>query len=354
MTPNYLLGLLKYDIAPITYSVNTKELVKTYSIVYRSNLVPSVDRYYIKYTSFKLIPIADKYTIAYTSVYGDSVQRYKIKYFSGRELNNSLDRYYLRYSTTYTTNLYDIYNIRYTTTGASSEAQRQRYRIKYSSESVTNVVNTYTIKYSTSTFYDNYAKYNIRYTSTGAEELLLRAALLRNDENTDAIIEIRDIIDRSLEEYLFVISNMPKYQTLEFRIGENLPYITYIPASDVPGFDAFEDDGVTSYEVRGYLLIKNIEDLNGISVDIYDIERDFKKINRSKTYFFGLEQTDYIETLVSLKGTVYYFLNRSSNYYNVAYLNYTSASITPTFRFGIDCCFSRKINKTNYSYCSPF
>ena len=87
---------------------------------------------------------------------------------------------------------------------------------------------------------------------------------------------------------------------------------------------------------------------------VWIIERDFKKINRSKTYFFGLEQTDYIETLVSLKGTVYYFINRSSNYYNVAYLNYTSASITPTFRFGIDCCFSRKINKTNYSYCSPF
>ena len=118
--------------------------------------------------------------------------------------------------------------------------------------------------------------------------------------------------------------------------------------------DIFDMDGSTSYDVRGYLLLKDVEDLNGISIDVYDREDDYRKINKSKTYFFGLEQTDYIETLLSINSNTYYFINRSSDYYNAKYLNYVSTNITPTFRFGIDCCFSRKINKTNYSYCSPF
>ena len=147
---------------------------------------------------------------------------------------------------------------------------------------------------------------------------------------------------------------MPKYQTVEYVIGDELPYITYYTAEDLVEMDLFDMVEGEAYDVRGYPLLKDIEDLNGLSLDIFDIASDYTKINRSKTYFFGLEATDYMETLLSLKGTTYYYINRSSANYNAKYLNYVSSAITPSFRFGSDCCFSRKINKTNYSYCSPF
>ena len=351
---NYLNNLDAYTFFPISLYLASDETVQSYTINYHSNVVVHEAKYLIRYVSDSPITYADNYTITYTSLHGDSVQNYRIRYFSGREVKEVSDRYYIRYNSIYTNVFYSTYSLRYSTTGASTEAQRVRYKIKYTSDKAGNYTQTYKIRYSTSTFYDNFSKYTIKYNSTGAEEILLRAVLLRDNSSTDALIEIRGIFDKSIEEYLFVISNMPKYQTLEYRVGEDLPYIKYLP-SDISGEqDIFDNDGVTSYTVRGYLLLSDVEDLNGLSVDVYDVNNDYKKINRSKTYFFGLESTDYIESLISLDERIYYFINRSSEYYNVKYLNYISASITPTFRFGIDCCFSRKINKTNYSYCSPF
>lgn len=354
MASNYLINLTKYDSLTFDFLVKSNESKQSYSISYHSNVEFHEQQYQLRYTSYFPSPFTAQYSIYYTSIYGDALQTYRIRYLTGREPKEIIDRYYIRYMSLYTSTSYATYSIRYITTGASTEPQRIRYKIKYTSEKAGNFTQTYKIKYSTSTFYEHFSKYTIKYNSTGAEEILLRSVLLRNNSSTDALIEIRGIFDKSIEEYLFVISNMPKYQTLEYRVGEELPYLTYLPASSAGEQDIFDNDGVTSYTVRGYLLLSDVEDLNGLSVDVYDVNNDYKKINRSKTYFFGLEPTDYIESLISLDERIYYFINRSSEYYNVKYLNYISASITPTFRFGIDCCFSRKINKTNYSYCSPF
>lgn len=347
-------NIADYEIGIVNFAVADTTVLKQYKIVYASNVETYSDTYRIAYISTNTSEMTDTYGIYYSSIFGDSAQTYRIRYFSGREPASIVDRYYVRYSSTYTDSLYTTYSLRYTTTGASTEPQRVRYKIKYTSQTAGDHTQTYKIRFSTSTFYDNYAKYTIKFGSTGAEEILLRAVLLRDNDRTDAMFEIRGILDKSLEDYLFVISNMPKYQTLEYKVGESLPYLDYITPDEVAELDIFDNDGITSYTVKGYILLKDVEDLNGLSIDVYDYNNDYKKINRSKTYFFGLESTDYIESLISLKGSIYYFINRSSNYYNVKYLNYISASITPTFRFGIDCCFSRKINKTNYSYCSPF
>lgn len=354
MTPNYLKNILNYESLTFTLATESNEHIQSYTVRYLSNIVEYSDTYRIKYTSYYLTSFTDTYSISYTSIFGDAIQTYRIRYLTGRDPKEVVDRFYIRYTSAYTSTSYATYSIRYITTGASTEPQRVRYRIKYTSETAGNFTQTYKVRYTTSTFYDNFAKYTIKYSSTGAEEILLRAILLRNESTTDAMFEIRGIFDKSIEEYMFVISNMPKYQTVEYRVGENLPYLTYVSPEDAAEQDLFDNDGADSYTVRGYLILSDVEDLNGLSIDVYDVNNDYKKINRSKTYFFGLESTDYIETLVSLEERIYYFINRSSNYYNVKYLNYVSASITPTFRFGIDCCFSRKINKTNYSYCSPF
>lgn len=354
MIPSYLNGLTGYESLSITLSVKSSESIQLYKIKYLSNVVENVDKYSISYTSYNTSLFTDRYSIYYSSIFGDAVQTYRLRYLSGRELKEVVDRFYIRYTSAYTNIVYSTYSIRYTTTGASTEPQRVRYKIKYTSNRAGNFTQTYKVRYTTSTFYDNFSKYTIKYNSTGAEEILLRSVLLRNESTTDAMFEIRGIFDKNIEEYLFVMSNMPKYQTVEYRVGDSLPYITYIPTEGAVEQDIFDNDGVESYTVRGYLILSDVEDLNGVSIDVYDVNNDYKKINRSKTYFFGLESTDYIETLLSLEDKIYYFINRSSNYYNVKYLNYVSASITPTFRFGIDCCFSRKINKTNYSYCSPF
>lgn len=347
-------NIADYSIGIVNFSVADTTVLQQYKIVYASNVETYSDVYRIAYVSTNTSELIYTYGIYYSSIFGDSKQTYRIRYFSGREPSNVVDRYYVRYISNYTDSWYTTYSLSYTTTGASTEPQRVRYKIKYTSQTAGSHTQSYKIRFTTSTFYDNYSKYTIKFGSTGAEEILLRAVLLRNNKTTDALFEIRGIIDKSLEDYLFVISNMPKYQTLEYKVGESLPYLTYLTPEELSESDIFDNDGVTSYTVRGYILLKDVEDLNGLSIDVYDYNNDYKKINRSKTYFFGLESTDYIESLISLKGSVYYFVNRSSNYYNVKYLNYISTSITPTFRFGIDCCFSRKINKTNYSYCSPF
>lgn len=350
----YSKGLSTSPTFYFNYAVNYDEIVQRYEIKYTSNTTEMTDVYKVSYTSYQTISVVDKYSINYSSIYGDSAQQYRIRYFSNRNPQEVVDRYYVRYTASSPVNMYNLYSLRYTSVGASTEAQRVRYKMRYTSDSAGDFLQTYKIKYTTSTFYNNVKKYTISYSSTGAEEILTRALLLRNLETTDALFELRGVLDKPLDSYLFVFSNMPKYQTVEYVIGDSLPYIAYYTYEDLAETDLFDLVEGEAYHVKGYLLLKGIEDLNGLSLDVFDITADYTKINRSKTYFFGLESTDYLETFISLPGITYYYINRSSANYNAKYLNYVSAAITPSFRFGSDCCFSRKINKTNYSYCSPF
>lgn len=350
---DFIKDILSFNSISFVYALTDSSEVQRYTIKYASNLEEVLVSYRIRYNTNYTVHYNDTYSISYTSIFGDATQRYRVRYFSGRELTDSTDRFYVRYTSNFTETTTNIYSIRYKTTSAATNASRVRYRLKYTSNSALDSSVTYKIKYTTSTFYDNTKRYTVNYTTTGAEEILVRAVLLRNVNTTDALFELRGVMDKPLDSYLFVLSNMPKYQTVEFKIGESLPYLQFLKASDVNG-DIFDLDGTTSYTVRGYILLKEVEDLNGISLDLYDIEAGYKKVNKAKTYFFGVSPTDYLDTLTSLSGTTYYYINKTSDLYVVQNLNYCSAVATPTFRFGIDCCFSRKINKTNYSYCSPF
>ena len=349
----FLKDILSFNSMSFTYSVTDLTETQRYTIKYTSNIEEKTSLYRVQYTTHYNVEYNDTYSIQYTSIFGDATQSYRIRYFSGRELSNTTDRFYVRYTSNFTETTTNIYSIRYKTTSAATNTARVRYRLKYTSNSALDSSVTYKIKYTTSTFYDNTKRYTVNYTTTGAEEILVRAVLLRNVNTTDALFELRGVMDKPLDSYLFVLSNMPKYQTVEFKTGESLPYLQVLKASDVSA-DIFDLDGTTSYTVRGYILLKDVEDLNGISLDLYDIEAGYKKVNKAKTYFFGVSPTDYLDTLTSLSGTTYYYINKTSDLYVVQNLNYCSAVATPTFRFGIDCCFSRKINKTNYSYCSPF
>jgi hypothetical protein len=326
-----LQQLANYDVTTILFSTSINETVTQYKIVYATGVEPYTESYRISYTSYNTVAMTTEYRIAYTSLFGDAVQGYRIRYTSGRDPGEYVDRYYVRYSAIYTDNAYSIYSIRYTTTGTVTNAERFRYQIKYTSESLGEYTKTFKLKYTLQKFYDNSTKYTIRYGSVGAEELLTRAVLIRNNNRTDALFEIKGITDRSLDNFLFVLSNMPKYQTVEFKVGDDLPYLEYIETADLSSLYIFDEEDLNGYDVRGYILLRDIEDLNGLSLDIYDADNDYKKINRSKTYFFKIEASDYISTLLSVAGTQYYFINRSSDYYNALYLNYVSAQTSPTF-----------------------
>lgn len=349
----FLKDILNFDSISFTYSLKDSTEIQRYTIKYSSNLEEKTSSYTVRYVTNYPLWYTDLYNIRYSSIYGDAKQIYRVRYISGRSLSDITERHYVRYTSNFSETNTKTYSIRYSTTGSRVDTHRVRYRLKYTSASALDMAVTYRIKYSSSSFYDNQKKYTINYTTTGAEEILVRALLLRNNETTDAVFELRSVADKSLDSYLYVLSNMPKYQTVEYGIGESLPYLQFLNPGDVPS-DLFDLDGSDTYKVKGYLVLKDIEDLNGLSLDIYDIEEGYKKINKSKTYFFGVSSEDYLETLLSLGGQTYYYINKTSDLYVTQNLNYCSAITTPTFRFGIDCCFSRKINKTNYSYCSPF
>lgn len=348
-----LKGLISFEEISFAFGVKDEDTTQTYRVKYTSGLSDFTSRYKLQYTSYNVYEVNDTYKLTYTSIFGDVLQQYRVRYFSGRDTREFVDRFYVRYTSSFTAITAQQYKIRFNTTGSETSAHRARYKVKYTSDSPRNHNTTYRLKYTLSSFYNNAVEYKIKYTTTGAESLLVRSALIRNDSTTDAVFEIRGIEDIPMDSYLYVLSNMPKYQTVEYTIGENLPYVQFINPSELTA-DVFDLDGITSYEVKGYILLRNVEDLNGVSLDIYDIEGGYTKVNKSKTYFFGLTPNDYIDTLLSVKGSTYYQVNRASDVYSPEYLNYVATSVTPTFRFGIDCCFSRKINKTNYSYCSPF
>ena len=385
---NYNLNLTS-TTASIISEVSTLENTNRYSIKYTSGIDDFTKKYTVKYTSEQMTSSGDQYTIRNTYQYDDKLIKYIMKYSSGREISDYSTVYRMRYvsenPTEYKTAYrilyssevrlldgvqpYKIiytswgmsefksqYTIRYDSIGVSDISHRSRWNIKYTSQSLGDFTKTYKIKYTASVFYDNAIRYLIRYNTQGSEKILTRSALIEKDDGTfDAIFQIRGTLDFQMDSYFYVLSNMPKYQHVEYTIGDELPYVSYIKYYEVE--DIFNNLDNGRYEVKGYLVLKDIDPNNSVSVDAYDIV-EYKRANRAKSFFFGLEPSDWEYVSIPFKDMVITKINNASEKYEYNYLNFVSTEITPVFNPGDTCCFSRKIlppgSPNISSGCSPF
>ena len=348
---------IKYDITAPTNFVNQYKIRSIYKYD------DTITSYVIRYTTGREVQnYTDYYRIRFTTLNTkDFSNNYKIRYESEVVKVDKVDRYLIKYSTD---NLVDNnvrYSIKYTTTGLESEQHRRRYTIKYTSQNLGEYVQTFKIKYSTSVFYEDSSTYRIRYSSEASEETIVRAALIKrkNEDVYDALFEVKGIINSALDAYLTVLTNMPKYQLVEFLPSDKLPYITYYSSSELDGNDVFIPSDLESYGNLGYILLKDVNIYNPISLDLYSIERDYEKVNKAKSYFFDLKATDaFIPTSQVIGVTEYELSNTNAYYYNYNNLNFTSVYVEPRFNIANNCCFSQKILPPGQSggggACSPF
>ena len=370
------------------------EVISSYTIKYHSGVSDRAVQYTIKYNITAPTNFVNQYKIRSIYKYDDVTTSYTIRYTTGRELQNytdyyrirftilntkdfsnnykiryesevvkldKVDRYFIKYSTD---NLVDNnvrYSIKYTTTGLESEQHRRRYTIKYTSQNLGEYVQTFKIKYSTSVFYEDGSIYRIKYDSEASEETLIRAAVIKRkgEEVYDVLFEIKGIENYALDNYLTVLSNMPKYQLVEFLPTYELPYVVYYSSTELAQNDVFIPYDLESYSDIGYILLKDVNIYNPISIDLYSIEKDYEKVNKAKSYFFELTGTDvFVPTSQTIGTTEYELSNTNAYYYNYNNLNFTSVHVEPRFNIASSCCFSQKILPPGQSggggACSPF
>lgn len=370
-------------------SFHLKESIIPYKITYASGLDGYVKTYTVKYSTEQLTGHGNEYRLRNTYEYDDKITRYIIRYSSGRSIEDVNTVYRIRYvsdnpieyKTAYRViyssevRLQDgiqpyklvytswglsenrsTYTIRYDSVGVGDLEHRKRWNIKYTSQSLGDFSTTYKIKYTASVFYDNTVRYMIRYSTQGSEKILTRAALIRKTDNTyDCLFQVRGTVEQQMDSYFYVLSNMPKYQHVEYTIGESLPYVDYIKYYEVDDIFDAPDNG--RYEVKGYLILKNVDPNNSLSLDVYETDT-YKRANRAKSYFFGLDQTDWESVNIDFKDFTITSINFSTDRYDYNYLNFVDTQITPVFNPGDTCCFSRKIlppgSPNINSGCSPF
>lgn len=375
----------------ILYKADLQQSVEKYTVKYTSGIQDFTKQYKVNYSTIFPIDEVIGYTVRNTYEYDDKLLEFKVRYTSGVEILDRVDTYRVRYVSDNPTNVKVVYRVlynsevvptdvlqtykvnytseflsdsrivhtvRYTSIGIESVEHRTRWSVKYTSESLGEFVQTYKIKYTTSIFYDNSTMYVVKYTTQGSEEVLTRTVLLRTEDNKlDALIEIKGTFDRQMDAYFYALSNLPKYQLVEFKLEDTLPYMHYIPEYELVGKEVFPEESGTQYEVKGYLLVKDVDPSNSISLDVYDYATN-EKINRAKSYFFDLSSSSFIDDPITLLETTYSSKNLVSNKYEYGNLNFVYTEVTPIFSPGDSCCFSRKIlppgSPNTSGACSPF
>lgn len=385
---NYNLNLSSLTV-DIVAKVSAVESVSKYSIKYTSGVDAYTKAYTIKYITEQLVGSGSEYRLRNTYEYDDKVLRYVFRYSLGREVQDITSVYRIRYVSDnpieYKTAYRVIYSsevrlqegaqpyrivytswglsefqtsyvIRYNSVGVGDLEHRKRWSIKYTSESLGDYVTTYKIKYTASVFYDNTIRYMIRYGTQGSEKVLTRAALVKREDDTyDCIFQVRGTLDQQMDSYFYVLFNMPRYQHVEYTIGDFLPYVDFVNYYEVE--DIFDAPGNGRYEVKGYLILRNVDPTNSLALDVYDTDT-YKRANRAKSYFFGLGDTDWEDVNIEFKDFTIKTINYSTDIYEYNYLNFVDTQITPVFNPGDTCCFSRKIlppgSPNISSGCSPF
>lgn len=341
-----------------TFGVNTKltDNVQTYTtdytIAYRTNVEFFTEQYTVRYTSTSLVQTTNRYNIVYDSLYGDIVNTYTFRYYSGRESEYVDTRYTLKYTSPTIEQTINTYSVLYTTTGPSSVQYRHVYKMKYDTQGVNEVSTTYSMRYSLEYFKERSDKYYIRYTSETPFMYDTKSVLLRNQNKTSVLFCLKGR-QEALDEILFVFSNLPRYQLVEFGTELERPNIKILDTDSVIGYNLFGEQFNPTSRPTCYVVIEGIEEINSVSLDLYD-KVTLEKRNENKSFFFNLDSTEFYSNPVKIANVNYQMVNYSSDYYNYKYLNFVEKSVTPLFKVYSNCCFSNKITDTSSgSACSP-
>lgn len=345
---------LRYSIkSRLKTTVN--EVVNNYSIVYTSGIDSYTDTYTLWYTSNYLSNYVNTYTLVYTSNYGDAIQQYRVRYTSGVELTDRISRYSIKYVSNFTNVYTNGYTIRYSTLSPTESAFRRIYKIRYSSAGSKENEVQYTIRYNLEFFKNRSATYYIKYHSQTPFAYNTSAVLLRNNRSTAVLFCLRGSAEE-LSNNIFVFSNLPRYQLVSMEAYENKTNIEWLDVESIKPYNLFLENS----DARGtappvaYILVKDIDEVNNMSLDVYNSE-SLEKLNRSKSFFFDLDNNSFIINPTTLGEESYTYTNFTSEYYNYTYLNFVERSLTPLFRLGDNCCFNTKINSTTTGgMCSPF
>lgn len=331
-----------------------KDVVKNYSVTYTSGVEEHVDYYSITYTSNYLSNFQNTYTLSYTSLYGDVINLYRVRYYSGVELTERLSRYTIKYISNYN-NLYTAnYTLRYSSLSPTESSFRRMYKVKYSSIGSKENAVQYTLRYSLEFFKDRSLTYRIKYNSHTPFSYNVDAVLVRDNKSTSALFCIRGSLEE-LANNLFVFSNLPRYQLISMDAYENKTNVFWLEAEDIKPYNLFleNSDQIDALPPVAYVFVKDVDEINNMSLDVYNKE-NLEKINKSKSFFFDLDSNSFIINSVTLADTNFTYVNYTSEYYNYSYLNFVERSLTPLFRLGDSCCFNTKIKSTTGGMCSPF
>ena len=335
--------------------INLNEQISKYNIRYASNVEEYSTEYKFRYDSESLIETTTRYSIIFDSLYGDVTSKYHIRYHSGRDLEDVNTRYSIKYSSINPSEYLNIYSFIYTTTGPTTLNFRSIYRFRYTSEGVDETVKGYSIKYGLEYFKDRSQKYYIKYSSDTPYMFETKSVLLRNNERTSALFYLKGR-EEDINDMLFVFSNLPRYQLVEFTSEQTRPHVTILDSLDVKDYNLFGENFEvpnSTYSPACYILVHNVDEVQNMSLDVYD-KTTLQKRNINKSFFFNLNSTEFYTNPVELDGINFEVVNYSSNYYNYEYLNFVEKSVTPLFKVFDNCCFNTKITDTSSSACSPF
>ena len=344
-----------YDFGTIAVTISDTETTTTYNINYTSNIEEYTDNYRISYVTNGFVDVSNRYSIVYDSLYGDVVNKYTLRYYSGREITDVDTRYSIKYTSINPMEYVNMYSVVYATTGPSTLNFRSIYRLRYATDGVDESVTSYTVRYSLDYFKDRTQKYYINYSSETPYMFETKAVLLRNNQKTSVLFYLKGRQD-SIDDMLFVFSNLPRYQLVEFDLEKNRPHIQILDPNSVISYNLFGEsfeDPNEAYSPSCYVIVENIEEINSMSLDLYEKD-SLEKRNINKSFFFNLNSTEFYTNPVQINDTNYEMVNYTSNFYSYEYLNFVEKSVTPLFKVFDSCCFSTKIKDTSSNACSPF
>lgn len=346
------------DVVQVTTALEITD--QNYNFNFGSNIGTYGQSYSLKYTSINTSLITTPYTINFTSTTKDTIQGYSIKFVANVVPTTNTQTYKLTYNSLYgvTTNL--TYNLAFTSEGLTTQNNRTIYRLRYSSEPISVVSTTYKMKYLSQTTDLNSTNYTLAFNSYSIPSVRLIPVLLRNTENkSDIVFGIYATSEIDFADTLMVLSNMPKYQLVEYKTSVTLPYVIYYPKEDIYDL-GLELDGRSIaeplYYCQGYIVLKDVNEDNPVSMDMYSISNGYIQLNTKRSFFFDLSSTAFEDLSgVAIDSDDYLSKNQISDYFNSDYLNYAVTELTPMFKLSDSCCFSQVIApSSSRTVCSPF
>lgn len=346
-----------FNYLKIKFSLKSKEHSKQYEIHYGRTTTESSTDWDIFYRVQPIVSNNIQYSVSYTRYEGELNKNYDIRYVRGRPLIEKSKRFKIKYTVKGLEDNNKEYLIGYNRYEPQPIKDRKLFfDVFYNVTGLEEYNTDYLIRYTTEPLTITNKDYTISYTRSEPQPLLSSPLLLRREDGeVDLVFRITKQSDLSVNDILFVFSNLPRFELVEIDELENKtnPHISLYKHGSTE-YNTFETLFNSTGQSLVYVLIKNVEENNAVSLDLYNKLDGYKKLNEQDSYFFTLTADSFIDNNFSISNTNYVATNNVHSEYKYEYLNFVQVTATPMFRIAADCCFSRKVLKQTYTYCSPF